>query len=189
MNRLVLEAVAAASGGGDHHAHVANWWGIGEQYKDTPALGLMAVTFLVFLVGLIALLKKPLNIYLENRADTVKKAIEEARRAQDDAERRAREAEQRLAALDVEVQRLKSDFEAQGKAEAERLEKVGRDTAARITKDTEDTIAAEIERAQQALRAEAARLALEAAEVRIKAAVTQDDDARLRSALVQHLQA
>lgn len=181
-----------AHGGGSgevHHPHVSNWWGLGEQYKETPALGFLTITFFVFLTGLILLAKKPINIYLENRADTVKKAIEEARRAKDDAERRAREAEAKLAALDDEVRRLKGDFEAQGKAELERLEKVGREAAARIAKDAEDTIAAETERARQVLRAEAARLALETAEQRIRAAVTPDDDARLRQALVQHLQA
>lgn len=181
-----------AHGGGHgevHHPHVSNWWHFGDAYKETPALGWLAITFVVFVVGLIAVAKKPMNVFLENRADAVRKAIEEATRAKADAERRAREAEEKLAALDAEVRRMKSDFESQGKAELERLEKVGRDTAARIAKDAEDTIAAEVDRARTVLRAEAARLALESAEERIKAAVTADDDARLRQSLVQHLQA
>ena len=52
-----------AHGGGSgehHHPHVSNWWGLGEQYKETPALGFLTITFLVFLVGLIAILRKPL---------------------------------------------------------------------------------------------------------------------------------
>jgi F-type H+-transporting ATPase subunit b len=181
---------AHAGGSGEvHHAHVANWWHFGEQYKESPALGWLAITFVLFFIGLVAIAKKPLNIFLENRADTVRKAIEEAKRAKEDAERRARDAEAKLAALDAEVRRMKSDFESQGRAELERMEKVGRETAARIAKDAEDTINAEIERAQNVLRKEAARLALETAEERIKAALTADDDARLRQSLVQHLQA
>lgn len=190
---MLLPVAAFAAGApadGAHHApHVANWWGLGEQYKETPALGWLTITFVIFATALILILKKPLNIHLENRSIAVKRAIEEARRAKDDAEARAKAAEAKLAALDSEVRKMKADFEAQGKSEAERLENVGRVTAARIQKDAEDTIAAEVDRAQQVLRAEAGRLALELAEERIKAVVTAEDDARLRTALVNHLSA
>ena len=138
---------------------------------------------------LVVALRKPLSIYLENRADTVKKAIDEARRAKDAAEARARDAEAKLAALGGEVKRLKADFEAQGQAEAERLEKLAHDAAARIARDAEDTIAAESQRAQLTLRQEAARLAVELAEERIKGALTDADELRLQKSLVDELHA
>lgn len=184
--------VALAEGaahGGEHHAEVKNWWGIGSEYAESPALGLLSITFVAFLAVLVIALKKPLAIYLENRADTVRKAIEEAKRAKEAAEARAREAEAKLAALDGEVRRLKSDFEAQGKAEAERLEKLAQDAAARIAKDAEDTIAAEAQRAQLLLQQEAARLALELAEERIRGALTGDDEMRLQKSLMDELRA
>lgn len=177
------------AGGGEHHAQVKNWWGIGSEYATSPALGLLSITFLAFVVLLVVALKKPLSIYLENRADTVRKAIDEAKRAKDAAEARARDAEAKLAALGGEVQRLKADFEAQGKAEAERLEKLAHDTAARIAKDAEDTIAAEAQRAQLTLRQEAARLALELAEERIKGAISDADEQRLQKSLMDELHA
>ncbi len=179
----------AEHGSGEHHAEVKNLWGVGSQYAETPALGLLSITFLAFLAVLIVALKKPLAIFLENRADTVRKAIEEAKRAKDAAEARAKDAEAKLAALGGEVLRLKADFEAQGKAEAERLERLAHDAAARIAKDAEDTIAAEAQRAQLTLRQEAARLALELAEERIRGAVGDADEARLQKSLLDELHA
>ena len=193
------EAPAAAAGPHDepgaidesiaHHAapHVANWWTLGEAVKETPALGFLMITFLVFVAIIVVSARKPLTTYLETRSKDVQKAIDEARAAKEDAERRARAAEARYAALEQETARLKSDFETQGKAELERLVQVGKDAAARIAKDTEDTLAAETERSRSILRREAARLALEIAEQRIQRALTPDDDVRLQKSLVQDL--
>jgi F-type H+-transporting ATPase subunit b len=172
-----------------HEAHVANWWGWGEQFADSPALGWLSITFAVFVAILVGAVRKPLAVYLETRADTVERAIAEATRARQDAERRAREAEAKLAALDSEVKAMKADFETQGNAEASRIEKAAVEMSAKIAKDAEDTINAEMQRAREQLRAEASKLALQLAEERIKAMLTDDDDARLKKSLISDLAA
>ena len=195
VTALATPALAAGNEhGGGHDAagghgapHVANWWSLGKEHADAPALGWMFVTFATFLGLLVFFVRKPLTSYLEARSDEVKKAIEEAKRAKEAAEARARDAEQKLRALDSEIGKMKADFESQGKAEAERIEQLAQQTAARIQKDAEDTIAAERERAMQQLRAEAARLALELAEEKIKGALSANDDVRLQKQLVDHL--
>jgi F-type H+-transporting ATPase subunit b len=199
MNRLIVSSAvllsstialaAEGAAGGHHEPHISNVWGIGAQYAQTPALGFLTITFLVFVLGLFFILRKPIAILVENRSDAVRKAIEEAQRAKAAAEARAKEAEAKLASLDDEMKRLRSDFEVQGKAEMARIEKLAEETAVRIAKDAEDTIAAESDRARQTLRAEAARLALELAEERIRAALSSDDDARLQKALIAGLDA
>lgn len=192
---LAVLATAAAAhaeggghGGGHGEPHVANWWHVGSEYAGSPALGLLMITFVIFVVGLVVLVRPKLSVYLENRSDDVRKAIEEAQRARKAAEERARAAEQKLANLEGEMVRLKADFEAQGKAELERVEKLAQEAAARIARDAEDTINAERERAELALRTEAARLALDLAETRIRGALNADDDARLQRALVAGLE-
>jgi F-type H+-transporting ATPase subunit b len=185
---LASASALAVEGGGHGEPHVANWWGIGPEHAEAPALGFVMITFAVFVAGLFFALKNKVAVLLENRADFVKKAIEEAQRARDAAEARAREAEHKLQSLEGEMQRLKGDFEQQGKAELERIEKLAQETAARIARDADDTIAAEVERAQRALRAEAARLALELAEGKIKAALSAGDDARLQQTLIANLE-
>ena len=178
---------AAPAGGGHGAPHIANWWSLGKEHAEAPALGWMFVTFLTFVAALVFVLRKPLSLYLESRSDQVKKAIEEAKRAKESAEARARDAEQKLRALDTEIGKMRADFEAQGKLEGDRIEKLAHDAAARIQKDAEDTITAERDRAMQALRQEAAKLALELAEEKIKGALSAADDARLQKSLVDHL--
>lgn len=178
-------------GGAAHHEpHLSdiNWFGI-EGHAESPALGYLTITFLIFAGGVIYLVRKPLSLHLQTRADTVEKAIAEATRAKEEAEKRARDAEARLAALDGEVKKMKADFESQGKAEAERIEKAAADMSARIAKDAEDTIGAETERAREVLRAEASKLALQLAEERIKSMLNAADDDRLKKSLISDLSA
>jgi F-type H+-transporting ATPase subunit b len=162
---------------------------MGAAYAETPALGWLACTFALFVGLLVYFGARPLKEHLQTRADAVEKAIAEATRAKEAALARARDAEAKLAALDGEVQKMKADFEAQGKAEAERIEAAAAEMAKKIAKDTEDMVAAEVERAREALRAEAAKLALQTAEERIKQMLGPADDARLRGSLVKDLQA
>ena len=49
-----------AEGGGAHHAEVKNWWGIGSQYAESPALGLLSITFVAFLAVLVVAMRKPI---------------------------------------------------------------------------------------------------------------------------------
>lgn len=185
------DAHAAPAAAGHHEAHLSdiNWFGMGEEFADKPAFVWMSVTFLIFVAILVTVARPALKTYLETRADTVERAIAEATRARQDAERRAREAEAKLAALDDEVRSMKADFEVQGKAEAERIEKAAVEMSKKIAKDAEDTIGAEVQRAREQLRAEASRLALQLAEERIKTMLSDADDARLKKSLINDLAA
>lgn len=188
-SNVALAAEHGADAAGHHAPHVANWWGIGEQYAQTPALGWVTVTFLIFVGALVYFARKPLTNHLVSRADTIETAIKEAQAAKAAAEARARDAEEKLAALAGEVDKMKADFESQGKAEADRIKMAAKDMAKKISRDAEDTINAEIERAREQLRAEASRLALQLAEERIKQMLTAADDDRLKGSLISELSA
>ncbi|MCP4504024.1 MAG: ATP synthase F0 subunit B [Deltaproteobacteria bacterium] len=184
---LLVALVAFLQAGGAmaqdaHHAapHVANWWGMGAEHSSAPALGWLSITFFIFVAFMGWRIWRPLNVYLENRSDGLKDALEEARRAKEEAEAKAKDAEARLAKLEGEMGSLKAEFESQGKAESERLAEAGKITGARLAQDAEDTIAAEIQKATEALKQEASKIALQLAEERIRAAVNDDDEGRLR---------
>lgn len=195
---LVLSSSSAlAEGGGHHEPHIANVWGVGPEFSATPAIGLLAITFVIFVVvlafgipklgvpGVVPVLTK----YLGTRADAIEQAMAEAKKAKEDAERRAKDAEHKLAALEGEVARMQADFEAQGKLEAERIHKAAGEMATKIAKDAEDTIAAELQRAREQLRAEASALALKLAEERIQKLLTPADDQKLKKSLIAELSA
>jgi F-type H+-transporting ATPase subunit b len=181
-------ALAAGGGGGGHHEpHIANVWGLGEKYAETPALGWLSITFAIFAFGLVRLAGPAIKKHLVTRADAIEHAMAEAKKAKDEAERRAKDAEAKLAALEGEVARMQSDFEAQGKLEAERIQKAAEEMAKKIGRDAEDTIAAETQRAREQLRAEASSLALQLAEERIKKLLSAADDQKLTKTLITEL--
>lgn len=186
---LVAPDLAFAAGGEGHEPHVANWWGLGKEHQEAPALGWLSITFLIFVGAVFKWAKKPLQTFLESRSSEVRQALEEATRAKVEAEARAAEYEERLRKLDEEIAALKDEFRGRGEAEAERIEAAARSAAERINKDTEDTIAAEYEKAREALKAEGARLALELAEDRIRGAVDKGDHERLYQSFIQDLSA
>ncbi|MFZ9886085.1 MAG: hypothetical protein ACO3JL_01180 [Myxococcota bacterium] len=189
ISSLALPALAAGGGGGGHHEpHVANWWGaLSEVNAHAPALGWLTITFGLFLAIVYKALRRPLTNYLEARSDEVKNALEEARQARADAEAKARAYEDRLANLGAEIDALKSEFKSRGEAELRRLEQAGQAAAARIAKDAEDTIGAETERAQQALKNEAARLSLQLAADTLKTAIETSDHSRLEQAFLRDM--
>jgi F-type H+-transporting ATPase subunit b len=180
-------ALAAGGGGGHHEPHIANVWGLGEKYADTPALGWLSITFAIFAFGLVRLAGPAIKKHLVTRADAIEHAMAEAKKAKDEAERRAKDAEAKLAALEGEVARMQSDFEAQGKLEAERIQKAAEEMAKKIGRDAEDTIAAETQRAREQLRAEASTLALQLAEERIKKLLSAADDQKQTKTLITEL--
>ncbi len=180
-------ALAAGGGGGHHEPHIANVWGLGEKYADTPALGWLSITFAIFAFGLVRLAGPAIKKHLVTRADAIEHAMAEAKKAKDEAERRAKDAEAKLAALEGEVARMQSAFEAQGKLEAERIQKAAEEMAKKIGRDAEDTIAAETQRAREQLRAEASTLALQLAEERIKKLLSAADDQKLTKTLITEL--
>lgn len=182
---LPVSALAAGGEGGHHAPHVENWWGaLSETNAEAPALGWMIVTFLTFVAIVWASIRRPLGSYIATRSDEVRNALEEAKQARAEAEAKAREYEERLANLDSEIEALKQDFRSRGDAEVRRLEQAGKSAAERIVKDAEDTIAAEMDRAQHALKQEAAKLSLEMAEETLRGVIQPQDHQRLEKAFL-----
>lgn len=185
---LLPSSLALASGDG-HGPHIANWFQLGSQYQNTPALGWLSFTFFTFAGLVVFWVRRPLGRYLASRSDSVRKALAEAQKAKEAAETQAAESAAKLAALEDEIVALKAEFRAQGEAELRRMEAAAKATAARINKDAEDTLQAETERAREILKAEGARIALELAEERVRSAVAAEDHARLTQNFIQDLSA
>lgn len=138
------------------HNEAINWWGIGGAYKDAPALGWYLLTFAIFLMALIYFIRKPLMLFLETRALDIERAIEEAKIAKAQAEKRVVEYEQRLKALDGEIEKLKADFLKQGEQEKAAFEKTAADLSAQIAKEAEENLVAEVRRALFSLKSDMA---------------------------------
>jgi F-type H+-transporting ATPase subunit b len=182
---VLSSSLAMAAGGGAAHAepHVEFW----KWSTHAPPVGWLWVNFMVFAALVYRFVGKPLSNHLVQRHKAVRDAIAEAGRAREEAERKAREFEERVRRLDGEIEDIKAGFRQDGEAVRDRIVEAGKQSAERLIHDAKLTIRAEQIRAQEQLKREAARLALELAEKRVAERLVDDDHRRLREDFVREL--
>jgi F-type H+-transporting ATPase subunit b len=142
-------------------------------------VGLQAVNLLFFIVILVWVARKPLGDALKNRALGVSQALDEASRLRADASARAAEIDAKLATLGQKVEEMKAAGAIEADIEAKRMNERAHADAERIRDTAERTLREESGRARNALRGEAARLAVQLARETLKRSVTADDQERL----------
>lgn len=153
MAPLVLAATlspgsALASGGG-----------------DDPVMDLIyqAGNFLLLLVVIFVVARKPVVAYFAGRRDQIKSDLEQAAALLADSEARQSEIQARLADLESQLEEIRQVSKQRAEEESERILAKAREAAERIQSDALEASAQEVLRAQQQLRAEAAALAVELA--------------------------
>lgn len=152
---LTFITAGAAYAAGDAHG--------GGPSPFTKDFLFRIINFVILFGGLGYLLAKPLKNFLKTRKETIENAIMEARRAKEDAEKKAVYYEEKMASLDSEVTAMIEEF----KREAEEERK-------RIVKDSADQLEKMRERMLKSLEQEKIRIrqevTLEAAEMAVRIA-------------------
>ena len=141
-------------------------------------LGVATASFLIFLVILFVVARKPVMDALASRALNIRKSIDDAVAARKAAEARFAEVETRLASLDQQLATMQAQAEQDAQAEAARLVEKANADAARIQDVAERTIREETERARRGLRDEAVKLAVGLARHKAAQVMTVDDQRR-----------
>lgn len=122
------------------------------------------INFAIVLAALLWLFGKVLPPKFRANAEKISSTITRAQAAKAEADRKLREAEQRLARLEEEVRGLREQAQKEAAAEAERIRAMAKSDAEKIAVAAK----AEIEAAERAARIElkilAARLAVDGAE-------------------------
>jgi F-type H+-transporting ATPase subunit b len=153
----------------------------GEQNPAETPIGTLFhwLNFLLVFGGAGYLLTKHGPAFFRGRADAIATSIAHAATAKAEAERRLREAEDKLKRLDQEVAEQRAAAQRASVAEAERIRALASDDASKIQR----AALAEIEAAERAarteLKASAARLAVEHAEALIQKQITAATQASL----------
>ena len=137
------------------------------------------VNFAIILGVLIYFLKKPLQTALRKRIETVEAALAEARAAREEAVKRLAEVEARLKDKDAEVQSLVRLAEENGRKEKEQLIADSAKAGESILVSAKENIDAELLKAKDALRREAALLAVELAEKIVRENIKKEDQNRI----------
>jgi F-type H+-transporting ATPase subunit b len=181
----LAEASREAAGEGDES----------EQFKHSPSVRFLAritglslqaaywlaiaVNFVVIALAIGWLVKSNLPAMFRTRTQNIRKTLDEARAASEDADRRLAEIEARLAKLDSGIAVMRSGAEAEAAAEEARIRAAAEEDAHKVIAAAEGEIEAAARLAQRQLKAFAAELAVTLAEKRIQV------DAPTDHALVQ----
>ena len=134
----------------------------------------------IFNFGIIAIFiiwasKKNLPGMFRSRTVSIQKAMAEARKASDEANRRLGEIEARLSRLDVEIGEMRMIAEKEAVAEEERIKAATAEDARKILESAEQEITAAAKSARRELTAYAADLAVSLARKQIRVDPATDE--------------
>src|ERR1700720_4173529 len=146
------------------------------------------INFAIVLAALIWLFGKVLPPKFRANAENISSTITKAQAAKAEADRKLREAEQRLARLEEEVRGLREQAQKDAAAEAERIRALAKSDAEKVAISAK----AEIEAAERAARIElktlAAKLAVDGAEALLARQLTPETQDALIAGFVKSLQ-
>jgi F-type H+-transporting ATPase subunit b len=125
------------------------------------------LNFVVVAAAIFWLAKKNLPRLFRNRTASIQKAMEEARKASEDANRRLAEIEARLSRLGTEIAGMRAAAEKEAAAEEQRIKAAAAEDARKIVESAEQEIAAAAKAARRELTAYAADLAVSLAKKQI----------------------
>lgn len=166
---IMIAAVAVANEGGhgeEHYTFMADW---------LPRLANFAI-----IVGLLVyFLRKPVRDMFANRSASIAKAMEESRTAREQALAALADMERKTREMETETRALIAEAQARGEKDKQALIDEGK----KIAKDIQEQIKAgtdvEVQKAKAELAAEAAVLAVDLAEGKIKSSIGKQDHERI----------
>jgi F-type H+-transporting ATPase subunit b len=164
---LLSPDFAFASGGGEHHGIA---WG---------ELLWPFINFAILAAILIFFTRKPFKEFFKNRTANIEKSIKEATEAKKLAEKTLAEVRERLNNTEQETSQIIEAARKTGEKEKEALIAEGEHIKQRIVEQAKASIEFELEKAKQAIKSEAALLALEAAEKEIKKRLGSSEQEKL----------
>ncbi|MFQ5693577.1 MAG: F0F1 ATP synthase subunit B [Nitrospinota bacterium] len=136
------------------------------------------LNFLLVFFGLYFLLRKPIRTAMAKRREGIERAIHEAEEARAEARRLREEYERKTAELEKELEEIRAQARAEQEALRARLLEEGREAADRVMEQARFTIEQESRKAEQQIRSQAARLALELAEKALERELGPEDQRR-----------
>jgi F-type H+-transporting ATPase subunit b len=118
------------------------------------------INFAIVVVLIYWLGRKIVPPALKSRNESIQKALEEARAASQEANKRLAAIETRLQQLDVEIGQMQMSAEKEGEAEEERIRKATEEDLRKVVQSAEQEIAAAAKQARRELTAHTADLAI-----------------------------
>jgi F-type H+-transporting ATPase subunit b len=130
--------------------------------------------FIIFKFG-----KKPLQDFLKKRTELIEKSLKEAKEAKELAQKALAEVEERLEGKDREIDEIVSSARESGEKEKARLIEEGSRMKEKILGQARTNIAYEVKKAKETIKEEAAAIAIELAEKKLKEKLTEEAQFKL----------
>jgi len=172
------------------------------QFKHSPSVQLVSkltglslehaywvcvvLNFVVVALVIVWLSKKNLPEMFRTRTASIQKAMEEARKASEEANRRLAGIESRLSQLDIEIGEMRAVAEKEAAAEEQRIKAAAEDDTRKIVESAEQEITAVARAARRELTSFAADLAVSLAKKQIQ--IDAATDQKLVDNFAQQLQ-
>jgi F-type H+-transporting ATPase subunit b len=118
------------------------------------------LNFAIIVAIFVWAVRKYLPGVFRSRTASIQQALEEARTASQDANRRLSDIEDRLRQLDVEIGRMQSTAESEAAAEEVRIQKASEEEIRKVAQSAEQEIATATKQARRELAAHTASLAI-----------------------------
>jgi F-type H+-transporting ATPase subunit b len=168
LQSLFLAAVALAEEGGEEHVSLfkAYFWPV--------------INFALLVVLLVYALKKAdIKGYFKKRTELIEQSLKEAREAKELAQKALAQVEERLRVKDKEMEEIIASARMSGEKEKGRLAEEGAKLQEKILEQAKTNIDFEVKQAKSAIKQEAAELAMELAEKKLKEKLTKEEQLKL----------
>jgi len=158
--------------------------GLALASEDLPPANEMdwimkSVHSLILFIALVVIYKKFVSGALKKRTENIENQLAEAKAAKEEAVKKLSEIEARLKDKDAEAKAVIDIATQNGEKEKERLIAEGERMSKDIVESAKENIGAELAKAKEEIRREAALMAIELAEKMVKENINREDQARI----------
>jgi F-type H+-transporting ATPase subunit b len=151
--------------------------------------GWKIINFLILVVFLVKVAKKPLKDFLANRRADISESLNEAEKLKENAETEFSEIRQKIDRIDDQVANITQLIEAQGIAQKERIIKNATTISDRLLKEAQEYSKFELRKAKQRLKEELVDMAIDMAMAKIQEKITPEDQDKLTSDYIKNIAA
>ena len=169
ISLLCLSAVAALAASGEG--------GGGKGWVKTDTWRLM--NFVVLLIALIFVLRKPISQALSSRVKTIKEQLESLETQKAEAEKKLAQYNEKLSQLENEAEKIVQGYIQQGNEAKAKILKEAEATAEKLQLQAKRNIEHEFSKARQELQKEVVEKSLVKAEEMLKQTITDKDQDNL----------
>src|SRR5687768_14514725 len=147
------------------------------------------INFIIFVVLIIYVLRNKIGIgkVFDDRAASIRKELDQAKIAKEEAERKLAEVEARLGRLDQEVAQMRAEAEGEAEREATRIREAAALEAEKIKQMTAREIEGAMKEARAELRSFVADNSVAMAEAIIKRELRPEDNSKILHKYVEEL--